>query len=201
MINAEYTDAGIVPTVEKSDQKQALAAGHCHTVDPPYKRTARNFYIAVLVQLLLLTGMGAVRAFTITTGREIVINTMPVDPWDMFRGDYVRLGYQMNRPEGVYDLKEGKEVWAVMEKSPNEQTWHLVRTSLSKPGLTNNQVAMRGSVQEPWIWGGKQVHYGIEQYYVPEGTGKRLERAASLRVRLAVDTFGNAAIKEVSPPR
>lgn len=44
------------------------------------------------------------------------------------------------------------------------------------------------------------MHYGIENYYVTEGTGGELERPADnakVAVRVAVDRFGGAGISAI----
>ena len=43
------------------------------------------------------------------------------------------------------------------------------------------------------------VRYGIENYFVPEGEGRYLERGdiGKVDIRVAVDTFGNVGIKAV----
>jgi uncharacterized membrane-anchored protein len=44
------------------------------------------------------------------------------------------------------------------------------------------------------------VRYGIENYFVPEGEGRDLERpkpGEKVSTRVAVDRFGNAGIKAV----
>ena len=40
-----------------------------------------------------------------------------------------------------------------------------------------------------------QVEYGIESFFVPEGRGRTVEQARDIKVRLAVDSSGNAVIK------
>ncbi len=55
-----------------------------------------KFIIFVLIQVLLLTGMIAYRQHWVSTGERILLRTAPVDPRDIFRGDYVRLGYEIS---------------------------------------------------------------------------------------------------------
>jgi hypothetical protein len=39
------------------------------------------------------------------------------------------------------------------------------------------------------------VEYGIESYFVPEGSGHIIEEARNVKVRVAIDSSGNAVIK------
>jgi uncharacterized membrane-anchored protein len=55
-----------------------------------------KFVIAVCLQALLLAGIIGYREFRVNTGFRVVLKTAPVDPRDLFRGDYVRLSYDIS---------------------------------------------------------------------------------------------------------
>lgn len=61
-----------------------------------------KFALAIALQLLLLAGLLGFRQYTLLTGQRIWLRTVPVDPRDMFRGDYVTLSYQVSRIPHVY---------------------------------------------------------------------------------------------------
>ncbi len=42
-----------------------------------------------------------------------------------------------------------------------------------------------------------EVEYGIESYFVPEGTGRMIEQARDVKVRVAIDSSGNSVIKHL----
>jgi uncharacterized membrane-anchored protein len=54
-----------------------------------------KFIIIVMLQIILLTGMIAYRQHWVSTGERILLRTVPVDPRDIFRGDYVNLSYEI----------------------------------------------------------------------------------------------------------
>ena len=54
-----------------------------------------KFILIVCLQVLLLFGIIAYREYWIATGDKVVLKTMPVDPRDLFRGDYVNLTYEI----------------------------------------------------------------------------------------------------------
>ena len=62
-----------------------------------------NPVVAGLVSAAVLVGTLALhiekRASILRDGREIVLRTEPVDPRDLMRGDYVRLGYTSTFPQ------------------------------------------------------------------------------------------------------
>lgn len=55
-----------------------------------------KFILLILLQVLLLTGIIAYREYWIATGERVVLRTVPVDPRDIFRGDYVQLSYEIS---------------------------------------------------------------------------------------------------------
>jgi uncharacterized membrane-anchored protein len=55
-----------------------------------------KFIIIVMLQVIFLTGMIAYRQHWVNTGERILLRTMPVDPRDIFRGDYVNLTYEIS---------------------------------------------------------------------------------------------------------
>ncbi|MEJ2696281.1 MAG: GDYXXLXY domain-containing protein [Candidatus Sulfobium sp.] len=54
-----------------------------------------KFIVIVMLQVFLLTGMIAYRQHWVNTGYRILLRTAPVDPRDIFRGDYVNLRYEI----------------------------------------------------------------------------------------------------------
>lgn len=50
--------------------------------------------VAFSLPIIVLIGMTVSPILTVTTGSEIKLETKPVDPRDIFRGDYVTLSYQ-----------------------------------------------------------------------------------------------------------
>jgi uncharacterized membrane-anchored protein len=84
------------------------------------------------------------------------------------------------------------------------ESWKPVAVSETAPKVGPDQAVMQGRLAHNW-WPGSgrtphqvRVNYGIERYYVPEGTGIALENAArdkKLAVIVAVDGKGRSAIK------
>lgn len=55
-----------------------------------------KFLAIVLIQAMLLAGMIAYKQYWLTRGERILLRTVPVDPRDIFRGDYVQLRYDIS---------------------------------------------------------------------------------------------------------
>jgi uncharacterized membrane-anchored protein len=151
------------------------------------------FTSAIALQFVALSAMAAPHAYTYATGKEVVLMSEPVDPYALFRGDYVTLGYKFTRSTAGFDLNE--PVWVVLENKGNQ--WeHVKVTGGERPATADNQIALRGNIDEY----SSRIKCGIEQFYVPEGKGRELERHQHLKVTIAVDQFGHAVVKNVQVP-
>lgn len=80
-----------------------------------------KFIVLVLLQVLLLAGMIVYRANWIASGERILLRTVPVDPRDVFRGDYVSLNYEIstiNLDELAVNehFKRNEKVYVILEK-------------------------------------------------------------------------------------
>jgi uncharacterized membrane-anchored protein len=169
-------------------------------------RTLQALAIVALAQTAVLATMVIDRVRLLKNGREIVLPIRPVDPRDLFKGDYVRLGYDVTSVP--MRLLEGpppqrlEPVYVVLEKK--EDRWLPARMSRAMPNETSpDRIVLKGRAAHGW-WpansrdGAEDVRYGIEHYFVPEGEGRRLETLAGekkLAAVIAVDSGGNAAIK------
>jgi uncharacterized membrane-anchored protein len=151
-----------------------------------------------LAQTAVLAYMVTDRVTLLRTGREITLPIVPVDPRDLFRGEYVRLSYAISTVpttlvEGPYPQRN-EVLYLVLEKEAGDEAWRAIRAARTIPdGLNPDQLVLKGRVAF-----GATVHYGIESYFVPQGEGRRLEalaRSRKLAVLVAVDAAGNAAIK------
>jgi uncharacterized membrane-anchored protein len=83
-----------------------------------------KFILSVVFQVALLLGMIAYRQYWVATGEKILLRTAPVDPRDIFRGDYVNLGYEISTLDlGALGTKESfkpnEKVYIILEKNPD----------------------------------------------------------------------------------
>jgi uncharacterized membrane-anchored protein len=156
----------------------------------------------------------------LASGREIVLEVVPVDPRSLFRGDYVILGYDLSRvelPAGTKAPMRGDDYYVVVQKpaepagtdaaTPNvaagNANWQIVSAGPEIPkDLKPDQVAIKGRVDYTSSPNEKpqtvDVHYGIESFFVPEGTGRELEKMVGdkkLSAVIAVGEDGKPAIK------
>jgi uncharacterized membrane-anchored protein len=157
--------------------------------------------IVALVQTGVLASMVVDRTLLIRNGREIVLPVVPVDPRDIFRGDYVTLADEIsNVPAQLLSgpaPRRNAPFYVTLAKNP-EGNWTPVKVTSAWPGETDpGRIVLQARSRTSYpasTW----VRYGIESYFVREGEGRRLEdlaRSKRVAVRAAVDSSGNAAIK------
>jgi uncharacterized membrane-anchored protein len=80
-----------------------------------------KFVVLVMFQVLLLIGMVVYRQYWVSTGERILLRTAPVDPRDIFRGDYVQLSYEISNIDlDQFPVKEGfnpnEKIYVILEK-------------------------------------------------------------------------------------
>jgi len=172
----------------------------------PLRRLLLSLAVVALAQTAVLAGMVADRTQLLRAGREIVLPVVPVDPRDLFRGEYVRLGYDIGRvPTRLLDgpaPARNAAFYVVLERKA-DGAWSPVKVSAAMPAETSpERIVLKGRTMHggPFDDGGGTawVRYGIESYFVPEGRGLELEKLARDRrisTLVAVDSGGNAAIK------
>ncbi|MGT2439893.1 GDYXXLXY domain-containing protein [Bradyrhizobium betae] len=167
------------------------------------------FGAAILLQCLLLVLMVADRMQILREGREVTLQTQPVDPRDLLRGDYVVLQYDISRlPSGALAGKPAPERKPVVfvKLAPNANgLYEAVSVHAAPVPVTAPEVLIRGRVNYSCGSGRTfcdklTIKYGLESYFVPEGEGKKLEQARNqqkLRVVASVLPSGRAAIKRL----
>jgi len=107
-----------------------------------------KFILLVLLQVALLVGMIAYRQYWVATGERILLRTAPVDPRDIFRGDYVSLRYDISALDldglGVKgSFKPNETVYIILEKN---QEGVFGAVSVSR-GLPTGKRFIQGRVQ------------------------------------------------------
>jgi uncharacterized membrane-anchored protein len=150
--------------------------------------------ILVLLKTVFLAGMIAWHGVVLHTGTPVLLRTEPLDPRDFFRGDYVILTYEISRIDmnGIATdaerFRDGQRIYVLLEPDAEDGYWTARAVSAKRGRAPEDAVWLRGRVthalnhvaREPdgphapaqrRLW----VAYGIESYFVPEGTGRDLE--------------------------
>ena len=159
----------------------------------------RPFILAAVLQIASIVVFAGVRELMVQTGREYVLDTRPVDPRDLFRGDYVVLRYDISSLNYCcYEV--GETIYVMLEE--RDGIWRADGHEHQPP--TEARPFIRGQVSRVSSVSGRSldVEYGIESYFVPEGAGRDIEAKirqgnGQVRVRIAVDPSGTAVIKDL----
>ena len=181
---------------------------------------SRTLILAVILfQTLVLGGMIYSRTVPFRNAEQITVETEPVDPRDLFRGDYVILNYSFTNPGGFRGFGNNQEKIFDSDVDPSDRRLSG-RTVYTLMEIGADQIARptKMTLQRPesgiflkGIWRSYyRVNYGIHSFYVQEGTGRDIERAMSrpnepnppkLRKKVLVDLLvapsGDAKIKAV----
>lgn len=168
------------------------------------------FGAAILLQCAILVLMVADRVRILREGREVTLQTRPIDPRDLLRGDYVVLGYDISQlPAGALagqPTVERNPVVFVKLAPDASSLYQAVSVHAQPVTVAAPEVLIRGRIvyscgsTSRTFCDKLQIRYGLESYFVPEGEGSTLERARNqqkLRVVAAVLPSGRAAIKRL----
>lgn len=159
------------------------------------------------LQTLALGYMVWERASLIAGGKEVTLEVAPVDPRSLFRGDYVILNYrsisQLDATILTGPPQKDQPLYVTLRRTPSG-AWMPVSAAHARPDrFPEGDVVIQGRIDDIWQPTLGQptqlrVRYGIESYFVPEGTGRDLEnrvRDGSMKVIVAVGASGDSAIK------
>jgi uncharacterized membrane-anchored protein len=174
--------------------------------------------VLVAVQIAALAAMVADKQWTLNTGTPVVLQTVPVDPRSLFMGDYARLAYSISQLRlegegalaGDKDFKRHDTVWVALK--PEAEGAQAVSVHHQRSDIPPDLLPLKGEVlnanESRWDRSTNtslkqrtlNVRYGIEQYYIQEGTGRQIERpqgGEKVSMRVAIDTRGKAGILAV----
>ncbi|MCR4263338.1 MAG: GDYXXLXY domain-containing protein [Candidatus Roizmanbacteria bacterium] len=164
----------------------------------------KQFILIIAIWLAGIFGLIGYKQLTIATGTTVLLETVPVDPRDVFRGDYVTLNYVISDYDSIpfednaiepY-VQSGDTIYVVLRLEngigvPQYKT-------LTRP---DSQLYIKGRVTGyESDYTSYSIEYGIESYFVPEGKGRDIERmrGRNLYAQVSVDKNGNAVITDIS---
>ena len=156
------------------------------------------FLLIGVFWLVVIVGFIAVKEVTLQTGEEVLLKIRPVDPRDLFRGDYVVLRYEIGTLDlGIIatdytDFESGDKIYVAL----NIVDGYGIPSKIYRSS-PEEDMFLKGTVKDTRN-NRLSVEYGIESYFVPEGEGRVIERQrGNLDVSVSIDKFGNAVIKRL----
>lgn len=150
-------------------------------------------YTRLIVTLAVLLGIAGTFIFYLSwpllTGKTVILATRPVDPFDILRGQYIVINYEINNIPIIDGAKEGNSVYVILKEDENK-IWRYKSASLSIP---KDEDFIKGSIKS--IYGDNmRIEYGIEQFF--------FERNAEfptrdLTVEVKISSSGQARISNL----
>jgi uncharacterized membrane-anchored protein len=159
------------------------------------------FILVLALQSAWVLYTVAVQESALREGTPILLETERVDPRDLLRGDYLILNYKISSvPKNLFsppvgkDLPVGTKVFVAL--APSGEFHSVVRASTNEFQAAAGELLVKGRSAGVWWNRTNSVHveYGLEKYFVREGTGNP---NGKLTVQAVVPSSGRASIKQV----
>jgi uncharacterized membrane-anchored protein len=169
-----------------------------------------SYTLGIVLAFLLQTGLlGWIvydRAQLLAHGQTVTLTVVPIDPHDLFRGDYVTLNYPISRLDtdklaGDDEFKYGDAIYVALDNSANATA---ITHAAPSAGVflkgTIDDVDERTACDNAGKCWTYRIAYNLEKFFVPEGTGRELEGLRNdqrISVDVAVAGDGRAALKRL----
>ncbi len=172
-----------------------------------------KFALVLILQTLIILGLILFKVAVLKGGTDVYLKILPIDPRDPLRGDYVTFQYEIS---SAYDwnfsqtneMKVGDEVYVPLRHEGKHWSIAYDRTiSKQKPqeGIFIKGVIISGfedkNRQKPPLRldGGEiGIRFGIEEYFIPEGTGRTLDFSRyEVSALVTIDDSGTAVLKRL----
>jgi uncharacterized membrane-anchored protein len=158
--------------------------------------------LILALQTAWILGTAFVQEKALNSGTLVLLETRPVDPRDLLRGDYLTLNYKISDlplalfvPPRTNALPRGQTVYVALE--PRGQFHEVACASTEPIQAAPHQIVLKGRAQNWWDPNAQRrahVVYGLERYYVREGTGNP---RGKITVQVAIPASGQGRIKQV----
>ena len=159
--------------------------------------------LVLALQSAWLLGTAAVQEHALATGKVILLETARIDPRDLLQGDYLILNYKISDvPKNLFsplvtkDLPNGTKIYVALAPTTN-QFYVVVKASTNQFPPSADEVLLKGRSAWPrWNAATNSIHveYGLERFYVAEGTGNP---TGKLTAQVVVPVSGRGRVKEV----
>lgn len=163
-------------------------------IDSQGKRRAyaRNQILRLAIALLVLLGIVITfilyLSWPLLTGTTAVLATMPIDPFDILRGQYLTIRYEISQIPIIEEANEGDTAYIQLTED-SSQIWRYKKASLIKP----EGVFIKGKIISKQT-GTMRIEYGIEQYFFEKDA--HIE-TRNMTVKVKISSSGQARILEL----
>lgn len=159
----------------------------------------KPIFLIILLQLSILSVQVIKSEIILQQGEIVILELQPIDPRSLIQGDYVMLAYTVGNleiPNGMHN----ERVNMVLRKDETNVYQYAGYYHHHKKWNKDYQPEAEDVIITGRYNGDNQVHFGIESYFVPEGTGLEVEENAKFAiVKVAKD--GNSILESVQKGR
>ena len=176
---------------------RAVSRKYTQTTDEEPTFVARKWkliWLVVILMVAFVTFNGVKNEAAIQSGKVIRLALAPVDPRSMLQGDHVTLRYDISTLPGT-DLPANKKIKVILTPT-SEGTYeygghYKIEGKWNKPYEPSDDDIMVNGL----TYSDHDVQYGIESFFIPEGTGQEFEDKTMAIVRVGEN--GNALLIEL----
>ena len=165
----------------------------------------RWFHLLVGAQVVFLAAWAGYHEAALSGAPTVLLDTRPVDPSEIIRGDYIILNYAIATvPRSTFapplDTSGHYGETVCVTLAPQGEFWGLAAAALGRCPCEAPPSGERYQVEGMIAGGGwndtgdLEVDYGIGRYYVPEGKGTPRGKVTA---RVAVTSNCRALLKEI----
>ncbi len=165
---------------------------------------ARKLGIVVAIQLLILFGVLGFKQYTVLTSDTVLLKVQDTDPRELLnRNAAVRYDISSISPGDVAWDEDAPRccdapVYVELQRQ-DDGYWTAIAVHGDRHHTRDGTVVIRGTVQDRYTPFGPpsppfEIRYGIEQIFIPEGSGADIPSGTghTVAVEVNVDRFGNA---------
>ncbi|WYL97056.1 MAG: GDYXXLXY domain-containing protein [Gloeotrichia echinulata IR180] len=154
-----------------------------------------RFVVPLVIQAGLILAVPAQSIYTLVTGKTLILQTVPVDPYDLLRGYSVTLNYEISdidklrelpgwnelvkqHPGGKeYDsttnkqyqsLAQGTSLYVILQQQKSSAKTPTAWKLVGVSGQTPTNLSANQISLKGWYRGYNSIDYGLETYYIPE---------------------------------
>lgn len=133
------------------------------------------FGVIALAQIIVPSYLILSRESVLREGESIMFRTKPVDPYDAFRGRYLRLGFEEDSVPASADehWEYGQIAYVILQKN-NDGFAKAVKLTRNRP---NEGIYLKIQIRSEFYQGKVGVEYPFGQYFLSE---KKAPKAESL---------------------
>jgi uncharacterized membrane-anchored protein len=153
--------------------------------------------LLVCAQLAVPLGLAGLAEADLAFGEEIRLRTQPLDPLDIFRGNYVVLRYEISSLQVVRGVRKGEPLCADLF----EQSSGVYSARFAYPLRPTEGKTICGHARNDVRDGGTaEIEYGIETYYASADRAREIEASIArgqTYVVIDLDDDGSARIERL----